>query len=316
MKTINQNENFSNEVNEKTNSVEITQSAKSAKGLKKVTLNDVIKTETKTANQSYSVFRKFVSDSIKDGNYNFNLVLDFLKTSQGKNYIADLNKLNFASSAIQINQFNYNLFKNSSLHLNYENEFNFLQICRITEKNCINNDGETDFLYNEMFQDEITEDEIIEKIHVPLFSKDILLNFKFEKNGIFAGYFVKPSLEKVDGITKVKTDKDGKEIIFGIKMKYEQKNVLSILKEMHLELIAKKKIADVARINFAKEIKEKEKAEAKAKAEAEKEAKTKAEAEAKAIKAKAKAEAEAKAKAEKAEAKAEAKKIEIELINS
>ena len=236
------------------------------------------------------------------------------------------------------------------MHINYEDEFNFLQICRITEKNCINNDGETDFLYAEMFSEEISETEMIEKIHIPLYNDKVLLNFKFEKNGIFAGYFVKPSFTKDEnGNISIKKDKEGKEIILGIKMKYEQKNVLSILKEMHLELIAKKKIADVNRLNFAKEMKEKEKAEAKAKAEAEKEAKTKAEAEAKAIKAKAKAEAEAKAKAEKAEAKkslslltekekaekkekainkrneintkkaeaeAEAKKIEIELIHS
>ena len=303
MKTINENESFSTEIEEKAKSVEITKNAKSAKGLKKVTVNDLIKSETKTANESYSVFRKYVSETLKDGNYNFGQVLNFLATKEGKNYISDLNKLNFASSAIQINQFNYNLFKSASLHLNYEGEFNFLQICRITEKNCINNDGETDFLYNEMFGEEITEEELIDKIHVPLYSKDILLNFKFEKNGIFAGYFVKPSFEKIDGVTKVKKDKDGKEIIFGIKMKYEQKPVLAILKEMHFELLAKKKIADITRINSEKAEAEKAKAE---KAEAEAKAKEKAKAEKeKAKEAKAKAEAEAKAIKAKAEAEKE-----------
>ena len=104
---------------------------------------------------------------------------------------------------------------------------------------------------------------------------------------------MKPSFEKVDGAIKVKKDKDGKEIIFGIKMKYEQKNVLSILKEMHLELIAKKKIADIARINLAKEKAEKEKAEKAAAAASAKE--------------KEKAEKAEKAKTEKAEKAAAAK---------
>ena len=104
------------------------------------------------------------------------------------------------------------------------------------------------------------------------FDKKKEQNFKFEKNGIFAGYFVKPSFEKVNGNLQVKKDKDGKEIILGIRMKYEQKAVLAILKEMHLELIAKKKKADAVRLEMLKEKQETEKAEAEA-AEAEAEEK-------------------------------------------
>lgn len=308
MKTTNENLNFTNDVQEKEKSVQIAKNAKSAKNLEKKSLNDLIKNETKSAKQSYTIFRKYVADSLKDGNYNFNQVIEFLKTEKGKTYISELNKLNL-SNTVQINQFNYNLFKNSSLFINYNDEFNFLQVCRITEKNCINNEGETDFLYNEMFEDVISEDVLLEKIHLPSYNVKVLDGFKFETNGIFKGYFVKPSTEKVNGIIQVKKDKDGNEIIFGVKMKYEQKPVLTILKEMHQEILAKKKLADVKRLELLKEKQDTEKAEAEkakaeAKAETEKERKAKAE-----LKAKIKAEAEAKAKA-----KAEAKSIIAEAV--
>ena len=297
----NENVNFTNEVNEKEKSVQITKNAKNAKNLEKKSLNDLIKNETKTAKQVYSVFRKYVSDSLKDGNYNFNQVMDFLRTEKGKKYISELNQLNLANQ-VQINQFNYNLFKKSSLYIDYNGEFNFLQICRITEKNCIDNEGLTNFLYNEMFGDEITESELLEKIHLPSYNEKVLNGFKFETNGIFKGYFVRPSTEKVNGVIQVKKDKDGKEIIFGVKMKYEQKPVLTILKEMHSEILSKKKLADVKRLELLKEKHDAEKAEA----EAEKAAK-KAEAE--------KEKAVKKAEKEKAEAEKKQKKAEKATTN-
>ena len=305
MKTKNE---FQKEVDPKVEQLNIAKSAKSAKHAEKKSLNDLIKNETKTAKQIYSTFRKFVADSLKDGNYNFNQVIEFLKTEKGNKYISDLNKLNL-SNTVQINQFNYNLFKKSSLYIDYNGEFNFLQICRITEKNCINNDGETNFLYSEMFGDEISDNELLQKIHVPMYNDKVLNGFKFETNGIFKGYFVKPSTEKVNGIIQVKKDKDGKEIVFGVIMKYEQKPVLAILKEMHQEILAKKKIADVKRLELLKGKQDTEKAEAEkekaeAKAEAEKEKKAKMDLKT-LIKAEAEAKAKAKAEAEKAKAEAE-----------
>ena len=298
--------NFSTEVSEKENSVAIAKNAKSAKNGKKESLSDLIKVENKSINSSFSTFRTFVSDSIKSGDYNFKQVIEFLKSKQGTAYIKEINALNIASSPVQINQFNYNLFKKSSLHIILsDNTFSFLQICRITEKNCDQQFLSLDFFDANGLEVE-NETDLIDLIHVPAFNPNALLNFKFETKGIFSGYFCKPSLVKNEkGELVVKCDKDGKEIILGIKCKYEEKQVLPILKEMHLELIAKKKVADSARVNFVKEQKATEKADAEAKKATEKAEKAEAEAEAKAIKAKAKAEAEAKAKAkaEKAEAK-------------
>ena len=296
--------NFSAEVTEKENSVAIVKSAKSAKTGKKESLSDLIKVENKSINSSFSTFRTFVSDSIKSGDYNFKQVVEFLKTKQGTAYIKEINALNIASTPVQINQFNFNLFKNSSLYINLDGKFHFLQICRITEKNYCNADGETDFLFLDSASGIETETDLIDLIHVPAFNPTALLNFKIADKGIFDGYFVKPSLVKNEkGELVVKCDKDGKEIILGIKCKGEQKDVLPILKEMHLELIAKKKIADAERVNFAKVAKEKEKAEAEAKKAIEKAEKAEAEAEAKAIKEKATAQRKADADAKKADAK-------------
>ena len=303
MKTTNEN-NFSAEVSEKENSVQIAKNAKSAKNGKKESLSDLIKVENKSINSSFSTFRTFVSESIKSGDYNFKQVVEFLKTKQGTAYIKEINALNIASSPVQINQFNYNLFKKSSLHINLpESTFSFLQICRITEKNKDQQFLSVDFFDATGLEVE-SETDLINLIHVPTFNPSALLNFKFETKGIFSGYFCKPSLVKDEkGNISVKKDKEGIEIILGIKCKYEEKQVLPILKEMHLELIAKKKLADSARVNFAKEQKATEKAEAEAKKATEKAEKEKAEAEAKAIKEKATAQRKADADAKKADAK-------------
>ena len=298
------NSNFNTEVSEKENSVAIAKNAKSAKNGKKNTLSDLIKTENKSINSSFSTFRTFVSDSIKSGDYNFKQVVEFLKTKQGTAYIKEINDLNIASSPVQINQFNYNLFKQSSLHITLaDNTFSFLQICRITEKNCDQQFLSLDFFEANGLEVE-NETDLTDLIHVPTFNPNALLNFKFETKGIFSGYFCKPSLVKDEkGNISVKKDKEGIDIILGIKCKYEEKQVLPILKEMHLELIAKKKFADAERVNFAKEQKATEKAEAEAKKATEKAEKEKAEAEAKKIKEKATAQRKADADAKKAEAK-------------
>ena len=296
--------NFSTEVSEKENSVAIAKNAKSAKNGKKNTLSDLIKTENKSISTSFSTFRTFVSDSIKSGDYNFKQVIEFLKTKQGTAYIKEINALNIASTPVQINQFNYNLFKQSSLHITLpESTFSFLQVCRITEKNKDQQFLSVDF-FDAIGLEVENETDLIDLIHVPTFNPNVLLNFKFESKGIFSGYFCKPSLIKDEnGNISVKKDKEGIEIILGIKCKYEEKQVLPILKEMHLELIAKKKIADIDRVNFAKVAKEKEKADAEAKKAIEKAEKEKAEAEAKAVKEKATAQRKAEAEARKAEAK-------------
>ena len=303
MKTTNEN-NFSTEVSEKENSVTIAKNAKGAKNGKKESLSDLIKTENKSISTSFSAFRTFVSDSIKSGDYNFKQVVEFLKTKQGAAYIKEINALNIASAPVQINQFNYNLFKKSSLHITLaDNTFSFLQICRITEKNYEQQFLSLDFFDANGLEVE-NETDLINLIHVPTFNPNALLNFKIENKGIFSGYFCKPSLIKDEkGNISVKKDKEGIDIILGVKCKYEEKQVLPILKEMHLELIAKKKVADIDRVNFAKAEKEKEKAEAEAKKAIEKAEKAEAEAEAEAIKDKVTAQRKADAEAKKAEAK-------------
>ena len=207
---------------------------------------DVYKEQTKFIKSEFTELRDFIKSSLSDGNFNFNLVLSFLKSTKGKNYIDSINKNETdVKNKVQLNNFNYNSFKKSSFNVTLSDKFfSYVQIARITDKN------KTSFFCDKN-EVEICESLNIDKslkfnFNIPIFEKSNKIdNFNFAENGVFKGYFVRPFVKNGE----VQKDKDGIEIIHGIKFMFEQKTALNIVSEMNRYILANRELKRKERNN-------------------------------------------------------------------